>query len=738
MKLLAKSVLRHMKNHLLQTVFTLAAAAMVTGMVAVLFNLASSFQCSLRKKGLEEKGSWHYRYVTNEGTETEGLFYELKEQFLQDPWFSNVILQEEENDQIALMLTVRHPNIFMSRTMEKKFREVEDSYGQEPGKMRYVGNEHNYDLLFSYGDLSKDNRLLLLFFLLLGLVVFAAVLTIGALFLVSAMQREREFALLSGIGADPLQLAGMAFMESVFYGVISLPGGFFLGIFVYRLVQKNLDCICKAWFGCPLSGLTVSVSWNIAFFLCAMAVILLSGLKTAGKAAHASPMELLGRTKEIWIRKREKHVGALYGDGPQTFVERWLAKKSCRRFKRKNRAVTVMLALTFAICLALSGIRQYTVSIIEMKYGEITYNYDVELYSDDKEKLEIVKKELLLLSGGQLKAIKQAHFDLSRPYPVSDAAVAALKKGDLPSVFLLSIDEKSFKKICKTVGIPEDREGIWGIFLDTERTWYDDDEVLVKEKPFEVAEGEQIHLMNEVDFAHPDKSKEAATLEIAGVYGKFPLYTETNESLGMQILVPEKVFSVMETKRSAMEAEEGAYRISLRGNLEDERLLDKEIKKRMESENGIVWHIENDIEQEKIERDGIDSFTFLGVLLVVFLAFVCICSNFAVSWNINCARDREYATLLSAGMTPRGLFIMRLFEVLRIFVVSFCTGVLCGGICYQVIYKICRQGYRIDWQFPWEGLLLGVAAQVITMGITEAALAAGNRKRALADRLRME
>lgn len=737
MRLLAKSVLRHMKNHLLQTVATIAVAVLVTGMAAVVFNLTSSFQYSLRTKGLE-KGSWHYRYCTDTGTESERFLHELKEQFAGDTWFSDVMLQEEKDDRTALMLTVRHPNIFMSKTMEKKFNEVEESYRQTYNGMLEYGYEPNSELLFSCGDLSKENSLLLLLFVFIGLVTLAAVLTIGALFQVSAMQREREFALLSGIGAAPLQLAGMALMESIFYCVIALPSGFFLGIFVYRLIQKYLDSICQALFYFPLSDLTVSVSWSTAFFACSMVIILLSGLKAVGRAAHTSPVEVLGRTKEIQVRKREKNVGNVYERRVAAFADHWLAKKSYRRFRRKNRSVFVMLSITFALCLVLSGIRRYATEIVEMRYSGLAYNYDVELFSENREELETAAKELMQLSGGQLKAVKQATFELRSPYPVSDAAVAVLKSGYLPTAMLLCIDEKSFRDICREIGIPEDREGIWGIFLDTERTWYDDDEVLVKDKPFQVAAGDRIRLLSEIDFRDRNKDKEAATLEIAGVYGEAPLYTETNESLCMQILVPEKVFSQVETKRSAMEIEEGTYRISLRGNLEDERQLDKEIKKQMEDRTGIIWHINNDIEQEKIERDGIYSFELLCALLIAIFVFICSCGNFTVSWAENRARDREYATLLSVGMTPRGLLKMRLFEALRIFAVAFCTGAFCGGICYQVIYKICRKGYRIHWMFPWEGLLLGIMALMISVGITNAVLEIGNGKRVLAERLRID
>lgn len=95
MRLLLRSVLRHLKEHLLQTILTMAVTILTTGMLAVLFHLASSFQGPLRTHGLERYGTYHYDYYTNAGTGVAKAYAEMAKRFRQDDWFSDVKLTED-------------------------------------------------------------------------------------------------------------------------------------------------------------------------------------------------------------------------------------------------------------------------------------------------------------------------------------------------------------------------------------------------------------------------------------------------------------------------------------------------------------------------------------------------------------------------------------------------------------------------------------------------------------------
>lgn len=820
MRLLIRSMFRHLRQHLLQTFFTMAVSILITGMLAVLFHFASSFQCSLRNAGLEKYGTYHYKYYTKTGTGAARVFAEMARRFQEDRWFSDVQFVED-GSQVYLILTVAHPGSFTSKTMEKKFNKVvEDCREWTKGETFLQGMHHNWDLLASYGDLERANGIyayLLVFLFLLAAIAAAAVLTLGSVFRVSAMQREREIALLAGMGAGKEQIIGMILLESFIYCLVSLPAGFWLGIFVYRGIQRHVDNIIYSLFRFPPADLVVSGFYSVALAVCAVCVILLSGLRSAMRVSRISPMEALRRTTEIQIQGEEINAGQAspgksasgkgavrgtwgvpsrrkvpsrqnvpfyrkvspYQDAP--FCERWLAEKSWQRFKRRNKPILIMLAVTFALCFVLDGFRRYSTEVVKMSFDTISYNFSIDLYGDDKSELERLASALAFLpastqeggldgidslqstdnsngigslqstdnpdgiggsqsAGSRFAAVREAIYELRSPYPLSNLGEASLltngiaSNGMLPDVVLQCIDEESFNRICAELGIPGEAEGLWGIFMNTERSWYSDG-VMVKGRPYAMAAGEQIRFYGA---SGNGEDKEEFILNVAGVYDRPPLYADVTASARMQILVPYAVYSMLEEKGSHMGPEAGIYHISLRGNVEDGQALRKMVEEQAGSVPGVTCRISDDVEELRQEKSGIDSFEFLCGALVGIFAFICICGNFTLSWAVNKAREREFATLLSVGMEPGGLQKMRLFELTLNVWYAFLPGVLAGVCAYQVIYLMYTSEYRISWHFPLTGFLLGTSVLVISMGVTDLALRLGSGKKSLSEQLRME
>lgn len=836
MKLLIRSTLRHLRAHLLQTVFTLAVTVLITVMLSVLFLFASSFQRSLRTYALEKHGTYHYKYYAEAGTHAAEALAEMDRRFQEDPWFSDVQLAED-GSQVYLLLTAAHPGLFTSKIMNQKYNAAweaclewreEEKYSYSDVRIRssiFPGHNHNWELLASYGDLEKKNGIynyLLVFLLLLAAVSAAAVLTLGSVFLVSAMQREREIALLAGIGADRGQIAAMILLESALYCLLSLPAGFGLGIQAYLGIQGHIDNIIYSLFRFPPADLVVSVPCSVALIVCAVCVILLSGLQSAARVSRISPMEALSRTTEIRIREKEGNVSpvpsgrntvkiqtserknaggntaamnAVYKNtaaknaaagnmaAPDATYKKaaagpelWLAKKSWQRFKRRNRPILTMLAVTFALCFVLDGFRRYSSEVVRMTFDTIPYNFAVNLYSDDKAELnrlaDLLKsmpdpasesisdsaqkstipqesissplQEPALtskqtdISGNCLKPVREAFFSLQSPYPLSELGESSLlpKSGAmmLPDVVLQCVDEESFNRICGELGISEKADGLWGIFLNTERSWWSEG-VKIKGKPYALAAGEKLRLYYT---PYPAEADEEILLNIAGVYDKSPLYAEVTESARLQILVPDAVFSALESKGKHLESTLGSFHLSLRGNLEDGQAFAKRVLEQTKKVPGVTCRISDYAEEIRQEKAAIESFEFLCGSLVCMFVFVCICGNFTVSWAAARAREREFAALLSVGMKPVGLRKMRLFELTLNAGCAFLPGVLAGMCVYQIIYRLYTSEYRLTWRFPLTGLLLGTAALVFSVGVTDLALRLGSRKKILADQLRTE
>jgi putative ABC transport system permease protein len=729
-----------MKNHFPQTILTFIVATFVTGTLSVLFFIASSFQSAVRNYALEQTGNYHYQYYTDAGTPTARLLEEMAEQFQTDNWFSNVEYADDGNT-ATLTLTVAHPGLFTTRTMKEKFNTLENLYYPstigEKGILVLAGN-HNWLLLASYGDLTKDNgiySILLVFMVLLLLISIVAVLTLGAVFCVSSMQREREFALLSGIGASVSQINKMVLFESACYCLTSLPFGFFLGILAYQGIEHHLGNLFYSLCRISPVPLVISFPYTVVMVLSAICVILLSGFSAARKASRTQPVSLLRKTNDISLRRNTLTDAAIYGKKVSNNVERWLAKTSYRRFRRRDRPILLMLAVTFMLCLVLDGFRLYSTEVMELKNSGLTYNFKLDLYSDDKADMEELADALVQLSTDTLVPVREALFSLREPYPFSKTGESLLSGNQvLPDVSLLCIADSEFENLCGNLDIPDTADGIYGIFLDTERSW-ENDGIKMKGHPYDVAAGDTV-MLYQTPWA--EDGGDGIAVHIVGVSDTAPLYAEITQSTRMQILVPESLFEDLEIRRYNPDADPGLYHISLRGNLADCATFERNAKTQTDKFPSVTVQVSNYEEQLRQNQAGNDSFVFLCAALIAVFTFICICGNVTVSWTTNQSREREFATLLSIGMTNEQLRKMNMFDLLHNIWCAFIPGILAGAISYQLIYQSYRSEFLIRWRFPILGLLLGIVILFFSVGTTELILQVRKKKLSLSEQLRTE
>ena len=78
--------------------------------------------------------------------------------------------------------------------------------------------------------------------------------------------------------------------------------------------------------------------------------------------------------------------------------------------------------------------------------------------------------------------------------------------------------------------------------------------------------------------------------------------------------------------------------------------------------------------------------------------------------------------LSSIGMRPEEIRKMRYWELLFQASAAVLTGFPAGMICYYGVYQVYFMEYRINWQFPWQGLGMGMLLLMMQVLITEAAV----------------
>jgi putative ABC transport system permease protein len=257
----------------------------------------------------------------------------------------------------------------------------------------------------------------------------------------------------------------------------------------------------------------------------------------------------------------------------------------------------------------------------------------------------------------------------------------------------------------------------------------------MKGHPYDVAAGDTV-MLYQTPWA--EDGGDGIAVHIVGVSDTAPLYAEITQSTRMQILVPESLFEDLEIRRYNPDADPGLYHISLRGNLADCATFERNAKTQTDKFPSVTVQVSNYEEQLRQNQAGNDSFVFLCAALIAIFTFICICGNVTVSWTTSQSREREFATLLSIGMTNEQLRKMNMFDLLHNIWCAFIPGILAGAISYQLIYQSYRSEFLIRWRFPILGLLLGIVILFFSVGTTELILQVRKKKLSLSEQLRTE
>lgn len=743
MGLLCRSTFRHLKQHGVQTGLTLAVTILLLGMLSVLFCFASGFGKMLRENAIETVGKYHFCYYVPAEADSRIILERMEETLKEDKRFSDVVL-EEEGEELRLFLTVASPGIFTSKKMDGIFDKFAEQYHAENKAVLMMGYSHNLDLLASYGDLNRENGLysfLLVFFMAFSVIAGFSVVTLAAVFGVSASQREKEFALFASIGADSGQITGIVLLESAFYIGLGIPGGLLCGNALFGVGKAQFDALCNA-LGYPSVQPVLSLPFGAALTLSAAGIILLSGMLPARRAAVISPMRLLageemfimeesfqtgkGHPVKKGIRQGNPADGIFYGEGKGlpfkgAWVEAWLAYKSHRRFRRRFRPIVLVLSVTFALCFMVNGVGRFSLQAMEMTNTGLDYNISVELYSDSLEKADELAEQIIIAAEGELKAVRTARFELQPPWPLSQEAEASglLRGGMLPDILLVGADEVLWEELCTENGIALDSvDGIQGIFVNENRRWADSEGNLYQGKPFEIKAGDEVSVYSSRN--EEGNGRAVAKIRIAGVDEEAPIYRKTEPAARMVVVVEEEVFLQLEAARPDREL--GIHHVSLRGICEDayetERISRECIDGQKEAV-GVIWNCDESLRRERASAAG---WQYLGGVCIVLLSAAAVCGNFTVSWSADMARKREYTVLSSIGMRPEEIRKMRYWELLFQASTAVLTGFPAGMLCYYGVYQVYFMEYRINWQFPWQGLGMGMLLLMMQVLITEAAV----------------
>lgn len=345
---------------------------------------------------------------------------------------------------------------------------------EELAKRLNYDNDINYNstLLALYGESTYGNvmtTMVSMMMIMLALVSIGCIIVIYNSFAISVMERKKEFGLLSSIGTTKRQLSHTVFFEAVFVGVIGIILGIlgaYIGIGCVILIINNLISDMLEY----KLHLVTNPLFIIIPVIFMIIVIGASAFIPSRRASKVSPIEAIRQNDDIKINKKKirtsKLINKLFG------IEGEIALKNIKRNKKKYRVTIVSLFISIVLFISFSSYMNYTLNTASSVMGEVPYDYQISYFGDDlnndKEALdkinEIVKssdvKEYVSYSVSNLSII--GNYTYSDEYldfyksAYGENGIKALNNLKYQSIYILVLDDNSYNKYKKLIGLDKD------------------------------------------------------------------------------------------------------------------------------------------------------------------------------------------------------------------------------------------------------------------------------------------
>ena len=361
-------------------------------------------------------------------------------------------------------------NLYVMFNKNKKIIKQSEELAKE---LNYNGDiNYNSTLLALYGESTYGNVMSSMggmMIIMLSLVSIGCIIVIYNSFAISVMERKKEFGLLSSIGATKKQLAHTVFFEAVVVGVIGIILGIlgaYIGIGCVILIINNLISDMLEY----KLHLVTNPLFIVIPVIFMIVVIGVSAFIPSRRASKVSPIEAIRQNDDIKINKKKirtsKLINKLFG------VEGEIALKNIKRNKKKYRVTIVSLFISIVLFISFSSYMNYTLNTASSVMGEVPYDYQISYFGDDpnndKEALdkinEIVKssdvKEYVSYSVSNLSIIgnytySDEYLDFYKSAYGNDG-IKALNNLKYQSIYILVLDDNSYNKYKKLIGLDKD------------------------------------------------------------------------------------------------------------------------------------------------------------------------------------------------------------------------------------------------------------------------------------------
>lgn len=286
--------------------------------------------------------------------------------------FYTLIDREQQPPYCSLYVKVKKP--FQMKKIMETFEKEYEAYG-----------ELNYELGFYYVQDPDDLSFLVVLVLgafLVYFMLFVAVMIIRNAFVISVVERTKDYGILRCIGASKKQLYKLLVTESSLMGI----GAYGLGVLVSILILYSSVFLVRNWLSSFRLGSLFKIRLSPAAFiltgLFTAGAIMFSMIEPARQAGLASPIEAVHDSlkvkKEKRIRKRNgKLFGLLFG------IEGEYAYKNVMRSKSKFISTIVGIVISVTIFVGFHGVYGAIIHLCEIDLEGLERDCEIQVANMD-------------------------------------------------------------------------------------------------------------------------------------------------------------------------------------------------------------------------------------------------------------------------------------------------------------------------------------------------------------------
>lgn len=697
MGIIAQLTTNSIKENKKRTIVTIIGVALSCALMIAVGGMFASFQQMMKDFAISRYGDYHDMYINvpddalhcfSDESGVKSISYGVINADINE-YFDATMIEKTDGynadaEYSAVMVYYKNPQQYM----EIRERIVGNIKNETNEKVAVITNSE----LLRYEGIMGDTTLttvLSLAGIVIAIIVFTSIFVIRNSFSISASERTREFGMLRSIGATSLQIRSAMYFEALIIAIAGIILGTAVGIIaILCLVQIVNALTTELFIADGMNGIRVVIPFWIFVIVYALTfvVVFLSCRSSARRAAKISPIEALRGVYDTKVEnkkfKTSKLIQKYFGIGGV------IADKNLRRSRKKYRTTVISLIVSIATFVGLAGFLNYGKRAIEMEYGGVSYDIQV------------------------VTANEQNVSDITALSDIDKLAVARTIATDGIDIFVL--DKDSFAEYAKQTGAKVDYGNtvILNGYADEQ---YGSKHTIKSVVDYGAGDTVKINVIHADNESYDPDEKTEYEITISKSTDKWPEVFKNYYS--PMFVVSEDYHDIKKFEQTYQRKNYQVFINTNKSNDVEEGIKNIFDKNRPDDGRYYSDMIHNVAQERRIMNNLIllISIFLYGFIVVITLIGVTNIFN-TITTNVM-LRSKEFAMLKSVGMTEKEFNNMIRLESALYSLKSLLIGLPIGVLISFIIYKALANSIDFGYVFPWQAVLVAIAAVVLLVSI---------------------